>query len=200
MKTKSRPVILKIAAIVLAVLILFSAGLALARNYGLLPNAGFAGRQGLGARRFTGNFQNGNGNGNFQTFQNGNGTGTSPNDNGTGTGTFQNGTGTGTFQRSSTAFALTRVLRTVTLYLNYGLLVFGLLAVVGVWMVKKWGAVLAIISSILVFLTTVPGLLRINFATWLTITEAVVKILLAVAVIVLLLLPASRKAYATQQV
>jgi hypothetical protein len=58
---------------------------------------------------------------------------------------------------------------------------------------KRWGAILGIVLAILVILLTIPGMLRIFSAV--VLIENLVRILLAVAVIVLLLLPTARKSY-----
>jgi hypothetical protein len=73
------------------------------------------------------------------------------------------------------------------------LLVLAVVAAIGLFKSKRWGAVLGIILSVLLILLTIPGMLRI-FST-LLLAENLTRIILAVAVIVLLLLPSARKAY-----
>jgi hypothetical protein len=193
MNTK-RPAILTIATVCLVVLVLISSGLALARNFGLMgTNFGPAGFPNGTMMRGQGNFPQGG-------FQ---GSGNRPGD-----GTFQLpgnfdpnnpnaqvNPGTRPFQgRTGTTFGLFRILSFATTGVNIVALVLGLLAAFGLWKQKKWGAVLAIIVAVLILLTSFSGLLR--FFSLLIFGEALLKVLLALAVIVLLLLPAARKAYA----
>ncbi|MFH2039558.1 MAG: hypothetical protein ABIJ65_09015 [Chloroflexota bacterium] len=193
MNTK-RPAILTIATICLVLLVLLSSGLALARNFGLLGTSlGAAGFPFGSMMRGQGNFPQGGsqqpgnlpGDGTFQRPGN-----FDPNDPDTQvnptTRTFQGGTGT--------TSGLIRILGFATTGLNIVALVLGLLAAFGLWKQKKWGAVLAIIVAVLILLTSFSGLL--SFFSLLIFGEALLKVLLALAVIILLLLPASRKAYA----
>lgn len=190
-----RPLTLTIATIVLIMLVLFSSGLRLASNFGLLGSAFGAG--GLAGRRFmpgSGNmpsdgFNNlqpgtrpdfGNGQSNDNSGSNGGTSQTYPN--------FQNSQGrTGGFN------TLFRFLRIGTIALYCGVLLLGILSAFGLWKQKKWAAILAIILASVVLLSSIPGLLRIN--SWIILGETVINILLSLAVIILLLLPASRKAY-----
>jgi hypothetical protein len=177
MNTK-RPLLLTIAAACLVVLVLFSAGLSLGRSFGVLG-------AGPGTRSFTSrggnrNFQPGNPpSGNFPR------------------GNFPQGNfpqGGQTFQRSSSFSGLFQVIRWLGVSLNAIVLVLGILAAVGIWLQKKWGAILAIVLAALLLLSNLVGLFR--FFSLLTFAEALLKVLLAAAVIVLLLLPVSRRAYA----
>lgn len=102
-----------------------------------------------------------------------------------------------------------RVGRLIRLWGGLALLALAILAAVGVWKGKGWGVTLAILLAALVLLTTLFGvfplrslqLIRMTFrlrqAWWLLATFGlnVVQILLALAVLVLLLLPISRQAY-----
>jgi lysylphosphatidylglycerol synthetase-like protein (DUF2156 family) len=102
---------------------------------------------------------------------------------------------TPTFQgRTGGTSGLFRIISFASTGLNIVALVLGLLAAFGLWKQKKWGAVLAIIVAVLILLTSFSGLLR--FFSLLIFGEALLKVLLALAVIILLLLPAARKAYA----
>jgi hypothetical protein len=190
-----RPVLLTIASICLVILVIFSAGLTLARNFGLLSPT--FGATGLTNRRFNmgsgqGNLPQGSLNGQQPGDLPGLGTGQlpgnmDPNSTG-GQPDFQNFQG-----RTGGGNSLFRILNLVTTGFNIAAIVLGLLAAVGLWRQKKWAAVLAIILSCLILLTSFTGLLRIF--SWLTFGEALLKVLLSLAVIILLLLPASRKAY-----
>jgi len=192
MNTK-RPAILTIAIICLVLLVLFSSGLSLARNFGLLGTSfGAPGFPFGSMMRGQGNFPQGGflpsgdlPDGTFQRPGNFDPNNPDTQVNPT-TRTFQGGTGA--------TSGLFRILSFTTTGLNIAALVLGLLAAFGLWKQKKWGAVLAIIVSVLILLTSFSGLLR--FFSLLVFGEALFKVLLALAVIILLLLPASRKAYA----
>jgi hypothetical protein len=186
-----KPVTLKIAAIVLILLILFSSGLALANYYSSLGfglgnrpsfNSGSPGQQpGSIANNPSGQLPQ-----SFPTLTNGE---QSP--------FFSGGNSDRNIQMPA-AFSLLRILQSLALYLNIGLLVIGLTAVFGVWKGKKWGVILAFIIASLVLLLTIPSLfVPTFFFSWLTFVEDAVRIVLAMAVMVLLLLPVSRQAYST---
>jgi hypothetical protein len=188
MNTK-RPAVVTIAAILLIVLSVIVTGLGIANQYGLLG-------QGFGSRQFgLGQFHNRNFNpqggfpqggfpqggfpqGGFPNDQNN--PGTTPNFNPN----RQVGTG---------LFRLFRLIRPVTIVLDVIFLVLAVLAAIGLFKSRRWGAVLAIIISVLLILLTIPGMLRI-FSP-LILVENLVRIILAIAVIVLLLLPSARKSY-----
>ncbi len=203
MDTK-RPSVVTIAAILLVVLALFVAGLGLAGQFGLLG-------RGFGNRAFAaGQFRNRNfavpnggtnNGGSVGTLPNG-GNGTFPNG---GNGTFpndQNGTGTTntfprTFARGTGGTGLARIFRLlgpVIVGLDVFLLILAGVAAFGIFRGKRWGQILAIVLAVLLILLAIPGMLRIFSAV--VLIENLVRILLAVAVIVLLVLPASRKAFA----
>jgi hypothetical protein len=189
MDTK-RPAVVTIAAILLIVLCLFVAGLGIAQQYGLLG-------QGLGGQAFVaGQFRNRSSNstggipqGGFP--QGGFPQGSSPNDQNSQV-TTPNFTPNRQF---GSGFAILRFLQPVTIGLDILMLVLAVVAAIGLFRSKRWGAILAIVISVLLILLTIPSMIRI-FSTVLLI-ENLVRILLAVAVIVLLYLPAARKAYAT---
>jgi hypothetical protein len=86
------------------------------------------------------------------------------------------------------------LIRPVMTVLNGILIVLGVVAAIGLFKTKRWGVILAILLSVLLLLLAIPGMLRI-FSV-LLFAETLVRVLLALAVIVLLLLPQSRKAYA----
>jgi hypothetical protein len=184
MNTK-RPAVITIGAVLLLILSLFVTGLGLANQFGLAGN-GFAGRQFVTGRTGNRNFtpqngfpQNGFPQNGFPNDQNNQGT--TPNF----TPNRQFGTG---FSR------IFRLLRPITLVLDILLLVISVVAAIGLFKTKRWGAILAIIASVLMILLTIPGMIRI-FSPVLLI-ENLARILLAMAVIVLVLLPVSRRAYA----
>jgi hypothetical protein len=180
-----RPAVVTIAAILLIILSLFVGGLGIARQFGLLGGLGFGNRQFLPGRFQGRNFpQGGFPSGGFPNAG-------SPNDQ-------NNPAGTPNFtpnrQFGTGLASLFRLVRPVLTGLNIFLIVLGVVAAIGLFMSKRWGAVLAIILSALLLLLAIPGMLRI-FSPILLI-ESLVRILLALAVIVLLLLPSARKAYA----
>jgi hypothetical protein len=183
MNTK-RPTVVTIAAILLIVLSVFVAGLGIASQYGLLG-------QGFGSRQFVaGQFQNRtfnpqsgfpvNGSPNSGFPNNQNNQGTTPNF----TPRLQSGTGIAT---------LFRLIRPVTIGLDIVMLVLSVVAAIGLFRSKRWAATLAIVLAILLILLAIPGLLRIFSA--MVLIENLIRILLAVAVIVLLLLPTARQSY-----
>ncbi len=199
MDTK-RPPVVTIAAILLVVLALFVAGLGIAGQFGLTrgPRQFAAGQ----FRNRTFNFPNGGtGTGNpIGSLPNGQGNTGSPN------GTIPNGQGdTGTTPNFSRSFPgggggsgltrLFRLLRPVMIGVDIVLLVLAAVAAFGLIKGKRWGVVLSIILAVLVILLTIPSMIRIFSAV--VLVENLARILLAVAVVVLLLLPASRKAFAT---
>jgi hypothetical protein len=185
-----RPAVVTIAAILLIVLSLFVAGLGIAQQFGIL-GTGF-GNQQFVAGQFRNRSSNSGGGfpqGGFP--QGGFPQGSSPNDQNN-QGTTPNFTPNRQF---SIGFAILRFLQPVTLGLDILMLVLAVVAGIGLFRSKRWGAILAIVISVLLILLTIPSMLRIFSAVLLV--ENLVRILLAVAVIVLLFLPSARKAYAT---
>jgi magnesium-transporting ATPase (P-type) len=182
--SNKRPTVVTIAAILLIVLCLFVAGLGVANQFGLLGQ-GFGGRQFAGriGQNRTFNPQGGFPQGGFQNDPNN--PGTTPNR---------------TFNRPAvTGFArIFQILRPITLALDIILFVLAVVAAIGLFKSKRWGTIMAIVISVLLILLTVPSMIRI-FST-VTLAENLVRILLAVAVIVLLLLPSARKSYVTPEV
>ncbi len=185
MDTK-RPTVVTMAAILLVVLGLFVAGLGIANQVGLgRPNRAFA----------AGQFRNRNfvppSGGQF----NGNPIGTLPN------GQTNQGT-TPNFNRNFTGGSgltrLLRVFRTISLGLDIAILILAGIAAFAIVKGKRWGQILAIVLAAIILLLTIPSLIRIVSA--IVLVENLVRILLAVAVIVLLLLPTTRKTLATAQV
>ncbi len=186
MDTK-RPSVVTIAAILLVILGLFVAGLGIAGQVGL------AGR-GFGNRRFVaGQFPNRNFNPqNGGTF-NGNPIGNLPNGQNSG-GTTPNFTPSRQFNNTGLT-RLLRVFRSVSLGLDIAILILAGVAVFGLLKGKRWGQILAIVLAAIILLLTIPSLIRIFSAV--VLVENLVRILLAVAVIVLLLLPTTRKTLVT---
>ncbi len=102
-----------------------------------------------------------------------------------------------TFTGGANASGLGRLfslLRPVTLGLDIVMLILAGVAAFALFRGKRWGVVLSIILAVLIILLTIPSMIRIFSAV--VLIENLVRILLAVAVVVLLLLPASRKAFA----
>ncbi len=192
MDTTKRPSVVTIAATLLIVLAVFVAGLGIANQYGLLRVGGFNRRGFIAGQGGNRSFAPQSGFSNNGTNNNQNGTGF-----GTGNGT---GTGTGTIptftnRTGATGLArLTRLLRSVTLGIDIGVLLLAIVAAIGLFRGKRWGAILAIVLAAILILLAIPGMLRIFSAV--VLVENLVRILLAVAVIVLLLLPISRKSFA----
>jgi hypothetical protein len=162
----------------------------LANQFGLAGN-GFAGRQFVTGRTGNRNFTPQNGFPQNGFPQNGFPQNGLPNDQNN-QGTTPNFTPNRQFGTDfSTVF---RLLRPISLVLDILLLIISVVAAIGLFKTKRWGAILAIIASVLMILLTIPGMIRIF--TPLVLIENLARILLAVAVIILVLLPASRRAYA----
>ena len=83
------------------------------------------------------------------------------------------------------------------LYSGYVLGIVGLVVAIGLWMLKKWSFWAAIIVSVLNFLFGLPGLLFAPGAA----LKAVIALteVVAILVIVLVMLPASRRALAAAE-
>ena len=188
METK-RPAVVTIAAILLIVLTVFVAGLGIANQYGLLGqgfgNGGFVAGQ-LRNRNYTS--QGGTPQGGFPQG-------------GTTNGQTDQGT-TNNFVRNRQAgtglTSILRLLQPVTLGLDILMLVLAVIAAIGLFKSKRWGVILAIVISVLLILLAIPGMIRIFSAV--VLVENLVRILLAIAVVVLLLLPSSRKSFATSKI
>jgi hypothetical protein len=184
-----RPAVVTIAAILLIVLSLFVAGLGIANQYGLLGGS-FGNQQFIVGQGRNRNFnpQGGFPQGGFP--QGGLPQGGIPNDQNN-QGTTPNFTPN---RQVGVGFArIFRLIQPVTIVLDVILLVLSLVAAIGLFKSKRWAAVLAIIISVLLIVLTIPGMLRI-FSS-IILVENLARIILAIAVIVLLLLPSARKAY-----
>jgi hypothetical protein len=80
------------------------------------------------------------------------------------------------------------------LYLGYVVGVVGIVVAVGLWMMKRWSFWLTIAVSVLNFLLGLPGVLfapGIALKAFIAVTEIV-----AVLIVVLVMLPGSRRAFA----
>ena len=88
----------------------------------------------------------------------------------------------------------TAAIPAVVLVSGYALAALKLAAAVGLWWSRRWAAILGFVAVLLDALTSVPGLLFAEEAA----TRALVAVGLAlsIAALVLLALPASRRAYA----
>ena len=191
MNTK-RPAVITIAAISLVMLVVVSSGWALAGNFGLLGTN--AGLPGVGVMRGDGTKSpegiSGQVPANIRP-----GTGTLNQGNrGSGQGLPIMRTVQGIVGTSGNPAGLFGIISSMTTGLNVIALVLGIIAAVGLWKKKKWAAILAIILSAILLLVNLPGVTRIFFPLLFGIN--LLKVLLALAVIVLLLLPSAREAYA----
>jgi hypothetical protein len=83
------------------------------------------------------------------------------------------------------------------LYLGYVVGIVGLVVAIGLWMLKKWSFWATIIVSVLNFLFGLPGLLFAPGAA----LKAVIAVteVVAILIIVLVMLPASRRALAAAE-
>jgi hypothetical protein len=80
------------------------------------------------------------------------------------------------------------------LYLGYVVGVVGIVVAVGLWMMKRWSFWLTIVVSVLNFLLGLPGVLfapGVALKVFIAVTEIV-----AVLIVVLVMLPGSRRAFA----
>jgi hypothetical protein len=191
MSTK-RPAAITIGAVLLLILALLVAGLGIANQFGFgLLGRGIAGGRFLTGRSGIRNFNPQNGFPQNGFPQNGfpqNGTPNDQNNQGTTPNFTQNR------QLGTGISSIFRFLAPISLGLDIMLLVLSIIAVIGLFMTKRWGEILAIIISVLMILLTIPNIIRIF--TPVVLIENLVRIALAVAVIVLLLLPVSRRAFA----
>jgi hypothetical protein len=179
-----RPVLVTIAAILLLILSLLVAGFGMARQFGLFGTSFGRGQIVPGQLRD----RNFNPQGGFP--QGGFPQGGFPND--------QNNQGTvpnfAPNQQMGIGIArIFRLIRPVMIALNVILLVLAVVAAIGLFKSRRWAAILAIVLASLMFLTAIPGLLR--FFSPVMMIENVVQMVLALAVIVLLLLPSARNSY-----
>ena len=71
------------------------------------------------------------------------------------------------------------------------IIVLGLIALGGLWLSKPWGTVVAIVASAVVIATSAIGLFRM--ISTISLIENIVKMLIAIAVIVLVLLPKKKE-------
>ncbi len=78
-------------------------------------------------------------------------------------------------------------------YIAFGSGVCGILAVFGLWKMKPWGALLAIILAVLDILSAAPGLI---FAPLVGRLVSALVVIFYALVLVLVMLPATRKAVA----
>jgi vacuolar-type H+-ATPase subunit I/STV1 len=98
----------------------------------------------------------------------------------------------GGFSRNG-LFRLFRVLRIVQIVYGIILFITSVIAAYGLWKMKRWGMVLAIIIAVLALLAAAPSFLRVF--SLLLIGQALLRIVVAIAIIVLVSLPISRKVY-----
>lgn len=82
----------------------------------------------------------------------------------------------------------------------YGAVIFGIMGLVaasGLWKLKRWGMILAIIVSVLNVLSSAPGIVAAPNA--LLHVLATVYVVVSIVIIVLVVLPSARKAYASER-
>lgn len=200
MKSKGQ-FLIKTAAICLILLIVVSAAWSLVTGFGLVrglggnfvvggPGNSFAGR---GFNSEDGNFQPPEG------FQPGDGNFQPPD------GGFQGQPGgqlpegapqgqqnfSGDFRPGGAILGSLSLLRWLGVGMSIAAIIAGVFAIIGLFKGKKWGVVLSIILAALLGLSSAFGFIR--FTINLTTGIAMLKIFLAAAVIILLLLPAGRQ-------
>lgn len=96
---------------------------------------------------------------------------------------------------SSASMKLMQLLNGVQIGAAILIMILGILSVVGIMLSQKWGRSLAVTTSIIVVLATIPGFFQRMSSS--TIIEAIIKVVLAAAIIVLLFLPRSRQTVTT---
>ncbi|HBF40238.1 MAG TPA: hypothetical protein DDW19_00200, partial [Anaerolineaceae bacterium] len=105
-------------------------------------------------------------------------------------GTNPDFTGPRQFNANSGLNAVLRILNNV---LHWTVTALGLLAIVGLWLKKRWGILLAVFLAVVAFAFTVTSMFRPMFNAF-TIATNVSTLLLSVGVVVMSLLPQTRKA------
>lgn len=184
---KKTPFLSIIVIIVLVLLIVFAGVLQFTR-ISIIMSPG--GRQG-GDGQFQGNPPaNGMPAPNGQDFQPGQGNGIQPPDMNNQGGSFDPNSGNSSGFDSSQFTAMQTRMKLMQL-LRYGvgglIIIFGALTVLGVALKKKWGKVMTIITSAIVLFYTIPTMF--NFRPGTSIIMDIVKVVLAIAAIVLVLVP-----------
>ncbi len=167
---KGRSVITILAAGLLLLLIIVYAVFPLVGLNRLAGRNGFAGGNGRIVQGFNPNNLPSQGSGNGGYFQQGNGN-FNPNHLTQGGRSFNANSG------------LTRVFSILTGAYRITVIVIGLLAIAGIWLKKRWGAILAVILAALAFGLTVPALFR-PFFTAFNLISNIAILLLAVGVVV----------------
>jgi hypothetical protein len=107
--------------------------------------------------------------------------GVGPNNNGSGN-QFQPGDGNRGTRGGMMQF--TRIFQYILYAVEF---ILGLIAIGGLWASRRWGIILSIITSAIVLISTIPGIFR-SFST-ISLIENLLKILLAICIIVLVVLP-----------
>lgn len=69
----------------------------------------------------------------------------------------------------------------------------GIVAAIGLWLLRRWGMILTLAVTVVNLLSTVPGV-AFGPAAWIKVLAAV-SVLVCIAIIVLVLLPEARRAY-----
>lgn len=176
---KQKPTILKIITLIVCILLVLIAGV-----YPLSEGRVLGGRAYSGFR--TGNFTP-PADGSFQPGQGGN----LPQDGGN----WENlpdtsaipGGGRGNFTGDTTQLSQLQTQMKLLQLLQYtvsgAIILFGMLTAVGVWLNKKWGRVMAIITAVIVLAYSIPTMMQVFVA--LNLVGGITKIVLAVALVVL---------------
>lgn len=176
---KQKPTILKIITLIVCLLLVLIAGvypLSGGRVLGGRTNSGF--RTGNFTPPADGSFQPGQG-GNLpqggENFENFPETGKIPSE---GRGNF-----TGDTTQLSQLQTQMKLLQLLQYTVSGAIILFGVLTAVGVWLNKKWGRVMAIITAVIVLAYSIATMMRAFVA--LNLVEGIVTIILAVALVVL---------------
>jgi hypothetical protein len=192
-----RPVTIIIAAVLVVFLVLISAVWPMVSGQKLLGGTGLPNesqpQQGIGP---TGDQPQGT------PPQPGNGNNRQPMDGTQGTGSFNNGASTGQpgqppegmdgVQKGS--FQKNQILE----YILYSvILVLGIVSFGGLWISRRWGIVVSIVTAALVLVETLPGLFQT--ASTISLVDSLLKVVLSIGIIVLVVLPVSQPEHCQTQ-
>jgi hypothetical protein len=112
-----------------------------------------------------------------------------------GIGSFNNGASTGQpGQPPEGSFQKNQILE----YILYSvILVLGIIAFGGLWISRRWGIVVSIVTAALVLVETLPGLFQI--ASPVSLVDSLLKVVLSIGIIVLVVLPISQPEHCQTQ-
>jgi hypothetical protein len=193
-----RPVTLLIAAILVALLVLISAVWPMVSGQKLLGGTRFANEP----QPAQGNVPTGEPPGGTPPTQPGNGNNRQPMNSNSSTGPMNNGASTTNPGKPGAGMngglADGSIKNRILEYVLYSvILILGLVAFGGLWISRRWGIVVSIITAALVFVETLPGLFR-SIST-INLVVSLIKVVLAIGIIILVVLPVSQPVHSQTQ-